>query len=99
MFYISMVDIEKTTKFFILLPHKKTKPTYEQLHMALVLHFWKSLLALEKEIKGKRQLLYKANMVGAPMFGEKMVTNIYKIMMTRGILCTAGACIQDPVCP
>lgn len=24
-----------------------------------------------------------------------MLTNIYKIMMTRGILCTAGACIQD----
>lgn len=61
--------------------------------------FWKSLLALEKEIKGMGQLLCKTIMVGAPFFGEKMLTNIYKIMITRGILCTAGAYIQDLVCP
>ena len=45
------------------------------------------------------QLLYKTNMAGAPIFGEKMLISIYKIMKTRANLCTAGACIQDLVGP
>lgn len=45
------------------------------------------------------QLLYKTNMAGAPMFGEKLLINVYKIMNTRGNLCTAGARIQHLVGP
>lgn len=45
------------------------------------------------------QLLYKTNMAGAPVFGEKMLIDVYKIMKTRGNLCTAGARIQDLVGP
>lgn len=57
------------------------------------------MLESEKEIKGVEQLLYKTNMAGASMFGEKVLINVYKIMKTTGNLCTAGARIHNLVGP
>lgn len=63
------------------------------------LHLWKNILESEKEIKGKEQLLYKTNMAGVLMFGEKMLISVYKIIKTKDELYTAGAHIQDLVDP
>jgi len=57
------------------------------------------VLELENEIKGMEQQLHKTNMLGAPVFGEKMLINVYKVMKTRDNLWTVGAHIQDLVGP
>lgn len=56
-------------------------------------------MEMEKEIKGKEQLLYKTNTAGVLMFGEKVLISVYKIMKTKGNLYTAGARIQGLVDP
>lgn len=77
--HINMTGIEKNTKLVILLPYKNlANPHYEHCMKFCFLHLWKSMLESEKEIKGMEQLLYKTNMAGASMFGEKVLINVSK---------------------